>query len=90
MKLLTVHEVPPEVGGVTPDSKPGSWIIEVVGQVLVVGTETVRPARAEMINAKRMMVVSSAAECREMMWIGLFGDVSLGFGKLERARTLSE
>lgn len=63
MKATTVQEVPPEVGGVTPDSKPPSWMMEVVRHVPVVGMEAARPTRAERINATRILTGDGANEC---------------------------
>ena len=54
MKLITVHG-PPEVGGVTPDSKPPSWII--VFEVQVAETEQTRLAKADRMNANRILAV---------------------------------
>ena len=58
MKLYTVQG-PPDVGGVTPDSKPPSWIIPRESQV--VEAEKTRLANADRMKAKRIV----AAGCSE-------------------------
>lgn len=58
-KPMTVQALPPEVGGVVPDSKPPSLMM-VVGQVLglVVGAERAmgRRERVERRMGRRMLV----------------------------------
>ena len=53
MKEMTVQELPPEVGGVLPDSKPPSLMTEPVGQE-VVGLARVRAMSGERTSAKRI------------------------------------
>ena len=52
-KVVTVQALPPEVGGVVPDSKPPSWIM-VLGQVrgVTVGAERARAARVERTRGR--------------------------------------
>ena len=53
IKPTTVQLLPPEVGGVTPDSNPGSLMISLVLHV-VVGAAVVRPARPRRKGRKCM------------------------------------
>lgn len=61
MKPTTVQDLPPDVGGVMPDSKPPSLMIGPVEQALA-AIERTRLPRVESNNVKR--IVRSATNVR--------------------------
>lgn len=60
-KRSTVQALPPDVGGVVPDSKPPSLMI-VVGQVLRVGVARERVKRVERTVARYIFVFGKYVE----------------------------
>ena len=64
-KESTVHEFPPDVGGVVPDSKPPSFMT-VVGQVLGVGVARERVNRAEKMIASCILLDGIGRSTKEV------------------------